>query len=224
MLVAYPLWSALGRFSPFGINRSIICNITDKALPLRKLNTVMQQTQHIVDANRGYAKLICYQKAVIIYDLTFHFCGRFLDKRDRTYDQMIQAARSGKQNIVEGYVDRATSFEMALKLYNIARGSLAELREDYLDYLRVRGMCCWGDGSQEKEAMRRLAIEHSDSDFFLKLADSRNDETIANMVLVLLYQTEHLLYNFIQSQEQEFLKSGGIKERMYQARVKKRGY
>ena len=72
--------------------------------------------------------------------------------------------------------------------------------------------------------MRRLAIEHSDSDFFLKLADSRNDETIANMVLVLLYQTEHLLYNFIQSQEQEFLKSGGIKERMYQARVKKRGY
>ena len=184
----------------------------------------MQQTQHIVEENRGYTKLFCYQKAVIIYDLTFHFCKRFIDIKDRTHDQMIQAARSGKQNIVEGYVDRATSFEMALKLYNIARGSLAELREDYLDYLRVRGMRCWGDGSQEKEAMRRLSAEHSDSDFFLKLAESRNDETIANMVLVLLYQTEHLLYNFIQSQEREFLESGGIKERMYKARVKKRGY
>ena len=182
------------------------------------------QTSNKIIWNSNYSKLICYQKAVIIYDLTFHFCKRFIDVKDRTHDQMIQAARSGKQNIVEGYVDRATSFEMALKLYNIARGSLAELREDYLDYLRVRGMHCWGDGSQEKEAMRRLSAEHSDSDFFLKIAESRNDETIANMVLVLLYQTEHLLYNFIQSQEQEFLKSGGIKERMYQARVKTRGY
>ena len=182
------------------------------------------QTSNKIIWNSNYSKLLCYQKAVIIYDLTFHFCKRFIDVKDRTHDQMIQAARSGKQNIVEGYVDRATSFEMALKLYNIARGSLAELREDYLDYLRVRGMCCWGDGSQEKEAMRRLSAEHSDSDFFLKLAESRNDETIANMVLVLLYQTEHLLYNFIQSQEREFLESGGIKERMYKARVKKRGY
>ena len=217
------LWSALGPFSPYGISRSIICNITDKALPLRKLSTSMQQIPRIVKANRGYTELFCYQKTVVIYDLTFHFCSRFIDKRDRTYDQMIQAARSGKQNIVEGYVDRATSFEMALKLYNVARGSLAELREDYLDYLRVRGMRCWCDGSQQKEAMRRLAAEHSDSDFFLKLAESRNDETVANMILVLLYQADHLLYNFIQSEEKEFLDNGGVKERMYRARVKNRG-
>ena len=181
-------------------------------------------TLHIVDSNRGYTKLLCYQKTVVIYDLTFHFCSRFIDKRDRTFDQMIQAARSGKQNIVEGYVDRATSFEMALKLYNVARGSLAELCEDYLDYLRVHNMCRWSDGSKEKEAMRRLGMEHADSEFFIKLAESRSDETIANMVLVLLYQADHLLYNFIQSEEQEFLKNGGIKERMYQARVKQRGY
>ena len=185
----------------------------------------MQNTsQHIVDRNRGYANLLCYKKCVVIYDLTYHFCTRFIDKRDRTHDQMIQAARSGKQNIVEGYVDKATSFEMALKLFNIARGSLAELREDYLDYLRVRGMRCWADNSAEKNAMRKLGTEHSDSDLFLKLAESRDDETVANMVLVLLYQAEYLLYNFIQNKEQEFLKSGGIKERMYQARVKRRGY
>lgn len=185
----------------------------------------MQNTsQHIVDQNRGYTNLLCYKKSVVIYDLTYHFCARFIDKRDRTHDQMIQAARSGKQNIVEGYVDKATSFEMALKLFNIARGSLAELREDYLDYLRVRGMHCWADNSAEKDAMRKLGTEHSDSDFFLRLAESRDDETVANMVLVLLYQAEHLLYNFIQNKEQEFLKGGGIKERMYQARVKHRGY
>lgn len=183
----------------------------------------MQQIPRIVEANRGYTKLLCYQKTVVIYDLTYHFCKRFIDIKDRTHDQMIQAARSGKQNIVEGYVDRATSFEMALKLYNVARGSLAELREDYLDYLRVRGMRCWGDGSQEKEAMRRLAVEHSDSDFFLKLAESRGDETVVNMILVLLYQADHLLYNFIQSEEKEFLENGGVKERMYNARVKTRG-
>ena len=110
------------------------------------------------------------------------------------------------------------------QLYNVARGSLAELCEDYLDYLRVHNMCRWSDGSKEKEAMRRLGMEHADSEFFIKLAESRSDETIANMVLVLLYQADHLLYNFIQSEEQEFLKNGGIKERMYQARVKQRGY
>ena len=78
-----------------------------------------------------YTKLLCYQKAVVIYDLTFHFCNRFIAKSDRTFDQMVQAARSGKQNIVEGYTDATTSFEIAIKLYNIARGSLKELLEDY---------------------------------------------------------------------------------------------
>jgi four helix bundle suffix protein len=184
------------------------------------------QSNHpnIVESNRGYTSLLCYKKSVVIYDLTFHFCSRFIDVRDRTHDQMIQAARSGKQNIVEGYVDKATSFEMALKLYNVARASLAELREDYLDYLRARGLRIWKDDSAEKAAMRKLSIEHSDSDYFIRLAESRSDEIIANMALVLLYQTEHLLFNFIKSEEKAFVGKGGFKERMYHARVKHRGY
>ena len=178
--------------------------------------------QQIVNANRGYQNLLCYKKAVVIYDLTFKFCARFLDKRDRTYDQMVQAARSGKQNIVEGYVDRATSFEMALKLYNIARGSLAELREDYIDYLRARGMTQWADGSKEKETMRRLGSQHNDSEFFMELADTRGDEVVANMVIVLLYQADHLLFNFIKCEERSFLDDGGFREQLYNARVKNR--
>ena len=88
----------------------------------------MNNDSRIVHSNRNYTSLLCYQKALVVYDLTYHFCERFLDKRDRTYDQMIQAARSGKQNIVEGVVDLSTSFEMVIKLLNVSRGSLAELR------------------------------------------------------------------------------------------------
>ncbi len=90
-----------------------------------------------INLNTNYHKLLCYQKSVVVYDLTYHFCSRFIDKHDRTYDQMIQAARSGKQNIVEGYGDMATSKEMGIKLFNVARASLMELAEDYGDYLRV---------------------------------------------------------------------------------------
>ena len=93
----------------------------------------------IIDSNTNYSDLLCYKKTVVIYDITHHFCKRFVEPRDRTYDQMIQAARSGKQNIVEGTIDKASSYEMCLKLLNVARGSLKELLEDYKDYLRVNG-------------------------------------------------------------------------------------
>ena len=98
---------------------------------------------NLITLNSDYKKLLCYQKTVVIYDLTYHFCSRFVSRADRTHDQMIQAARSGKQNIVEGYADMATSKEMGIKLFNVARGSLMELAEDYEDYLRVRNMRQW---------------------------------------------------------------------------------
>lgn len=177
---------------------------------------------NLVQSNRNYTSLLCYQKALVIYDLTYHFCERFIDKRDRTYDQMLKAARSGKQNIVEGSVDKSTSYEMMIKLLNVSRGSLAELKEDYLDYIRTRRLRLWEDGSAEKMAMRRLGIEHSDSLYFVALAESRNDETIANMVLVLLYQAEHLIYNYIKHIEGRFLEEGGFREKLYYARVKSR--
>ena len=176
----------------------------------------------LVQTNRNYTSLLCYQKALVIYDMTYHFCERFLDKRDRTYDQMLQAARSGKQNIVEGTVDKSSSYEMMIKLLNVSRGSHMELLEDFHDYLRVRKLRLWEAASKEVAAMRRLGTEHSESDFFINLAVTRSDETIANMIIVLLHQAETLTMRYIRHIEEEFREQGGIKEKMYAVRVNAR--
>ena len=175
----------------------------------------MMDNMCIIDnCHWDYQQLLCYKKAVVIYDLTFYFCSRFLDPRDRTYDQMIQAARSGKQNISEGYTDAETSYEMALKLYNVARGSHKELLEDYRDYLRTRGFSEWAVDSNENMTMRRIGIEHTDSQYFIEIASSRSDSVIANMAIVLLHQQDRLLRNFIQSEVQRFSREGGFRERL----------
>lgn len=180
-------------------------------------------SERIVDSNNNYTTLLCYKKAVVIYDLTYHFCARFISTKDRTYDQMIQAARSGKQNIVEGTVDRATSYEMALRLVNVARASLKELMEDYKDYLRVRGLQQWQPDSKEVAFMRDFGIKNTDSEAYLAIAESRSDEVIANMVIVLLYQADTLIMRYVKSIEDDFKAHGGVKERMYQVRTKARG-
>lgn len=176
----------------------------------------------LVQPNRNYTSLLCYQKALVIYDMTYYFCERFLDKRDRTHDQMLQAARSGKQNIVEGTVDKSSSYEMMIKLLNVSRGSHMELLEDFYDYLRVRKLRLWEAASKEVAAMRRLGTEHSESDFFINLAVTRSDETIANMIIVLLHQAETLTMRYIRHIEEEFRERGGIKEKMYAVRVNAR--
>ena len=176
----------------------------------------------IINSNINYRDLLCYKKAVVIYDLTYHFCSRFIDKKDRTYDQMVQAARSGKQNIVEGVIDKESSFEMSLKLLNVARGSLKELQEDYVDYLRVRSLHIWAEDSKEVDYMRKMGVEYADSDYYISLAESRSDETIANMVIVLLYQADTLLMCYIKSVEDRFASEGGVKEKMYRLRTQVR--
>lgn len=169
-----------------------------------------------------YTRLLCYQKAVVIYDLTFHFCNRFIAKSDRTFDQMIQAARSGKQNIVEGYTDATTSFEIAIKLYNIARGSLKELLEDYRDYMRARHLVEWDMTSREVNAMREIGRKHTDSKYYIELAENRNDEVIANMAIVLLHQEDMLLQKFIESEVERFTEEGGFREKMTHLRLERR--
>lgn len=176
----------------------------------------------IDNGHRCYESLLCYKKAVIIYDLTTYFCSRFIDKRDRTYDQMVQAARSGKQNIVEGYTDASTSYEVALKLYNVSRGSYKELLEDYNDYLRTRCLTPWEIGSNENRAMRNLGRRISDSDYYIRLAQTRNDQTIANMVIVLLHQQDRLLCNFIESEGRRFTSEGGFREKLTRLRLNAR--
>lgn len=110
---------------------------------------------------KDYTTLICYKKAVIIYDITYHFAHKYLERGDRTIDQMIQAARSGKQNIVEGNIDGITSTEMEIKLTNVNRASLHELLEDYKDYLRVHGLELWPVSSPKAEQTRRYCATHN---------------------------------------------------------------
>src|ERR1700676_4182931 len=120
-----------------------------------------------IPAHGNYEELLSYQKAEVVYDLTYRFCQRFLAKGDRTIDQMVQAARSGKQNILEGSKASGTSKEMELKLTNTARASLEELLDDYHDFLRSRQRQLWEKDSREALFVRRLATkpEPSYSDF-----------------------------------------------------------
>ena len=173
-------------------------------------------------SNNIYRNLIAYRKAMVIYDLTYHFCERFIAIGDRTKDQMIQAARSGKQNIVEGKAASLTSAETHLKLLGVARSSFQELLEDFTDYLRTRKLKVWETESKEVKAMRELGLSHDDPKFFLELAEKRCDEVIANMVIVLLHQEDVLLRKHIEKQIARFVDEGGFRESLTRARIEKK--
>lgn len=175
-------------------------------------------TESLLPRRSDYKKLISYQKTDVIYQLTYLFCKKFLQRGDRTVDQMIQAARSGKQNIIEGCSASATSAKTEIKLLNVAKASLRELLEDYEDYLKTRGHRRWEAGSAEHTAMRRLGREHSDAAFFMGIADSRPPETVANMAIILINQADFLLFRQLESISGKFLSEGGFSERMHRMR------
>ena len=173
----------------------------------------------ILKRKGDYNNLIAYKKSVIIYDITFFFTQHFLQKGDRTIDQMLQAARSGKQNIAEGNRAAATSTETEIKLTNVAKASLEELLIDYQDYLRTRDKLLWDGSNPRYEKMRAYAASELIFDQYHSLLHKYNDEALANLCITLIHQTSFLLYRLLEKQEKNFLKEGGIKERMYQARL-----
>lgn len=146
--------------------------------------------------HRGnYKDLLTYKKGNIIYDITFYFCHKYLSKGDRTIDQMIQAARSGKQNIAEGVAASVTNAETEIRLVNVGKASFKELLCDYEDYLRTRGLRFWEKDGKEIEWMRRFAkANEEDSAPYLKICESRNDEVVANIAIMLLKQEDYLLF------------------------------
>lgn len=180
--------------------------------------------EKLIRPTGNYRKLLSYQKAEVIYEITFYFCSTYLQKGDRTVDQMVQAARSGKQNIIEGSAASATSAKTEIKLVNMAKASLQELLEDYIDYLRTRGHRQWEEGSVELETMRQLGREHSDAEYFMNLCSSRPPETIANMAIVLIKQADYLLFKQLERLEKDFVDQGGFSERMMRVRKEKRGF
>lgn len=171
----------------------------------------------------NYQELKSYKKAEIIYDFTFRFCDRFFSRGNRTIDQMVQAARSGKQNIAEGSKASKTSTEMELKLTNVARASLEELLLDYQDYLRVRDHPLWEKNSKEALYVRKLGkTEHESYETYRSYMDSRPPETLANIAICLIHQGNYLLDQQIKRLEKDFLKKGGLRENMTRARLEYR--
>jgi four helix bundle suffix protein len=167
----------------------------------------------------NYRELLSYQKAEIVYDLTFRFCERFLAKKDRTVDQMVQAARSGKQNIAEGSKASVTSKETEIKLTGVARSSLEELLIDYRDFLRVRDLKVWPKDSKEAQYVRRLGQKpHATYETYREFCETRPAEVVANIAICLIHQTNYLLDQQLRRLEQDFVKQGGLRERMTRAR------
>ena len=167
----------------------------------------------------NYRSLIVYQKAECIYDVTFFFAHKFLEKGDRTVDQMVQAARSGKQNIAEGSAASTTSRETELKLMNVAKASLQELLIDYEDYLRVRGLKQWQSTDSRYIRTRKVAAKHNDSAYYREAVAVRSDETVANIAITLIHQADAMLLKLIEVLKRQFVQQGGIREEMTRARL-----
>ncbi len=168
--------------------------------------------------DNNYKTLKAFQKAECIYDVTYFFANKFLAKGDRTIDQMVQAARSGKQNLAEGNIDGVTLKEMELKLTNVNRASLHELLLDYEDYLRVRGLEQWSYNDPRCVQTREFCKRHLDSAVYREKIKDRSDETIANIAITMIHQCDVLIKGLIEWQKKNFLENGGIKEEMYRAR------
>lgn len=170
----------------------------------------------------SYRKLYVFQKAEAIYDLTYFFLQGRIAKSDRTHDQMLQAARSGKQNIVEGRSDAASSAEMEIKLFGVARGSLHELLNDYEDYMRTRRIPFWDINNERFRRLYAMCRQHNDTTFYTALIPKMNDEEYCNLMLTLIHQTIAMLDKMIEKVKADFLRNGGIKEQMYKARLNHR--
>jgi len=171
----------------------------------------------------NYQQLLSYQKAEVVYDLTYRFCQRFLSRGNRTIDQMVQAARSGKQNIAEGSKAAGTSKETEIKLTNVARASLEELLVDYRDFLRVRDLRLWEKDSKEAQFVRKLGnTPHVTYETYRRFCETRPAEVVANIAICLIHQANYLLDRQIRRLEQDFIEEGGIRERMTRARLQYR--
>lgn len=189
-----------------------------------KQDSTPSRSSHPIIPPRGdYQTLLSYQKAEVIYDITFRFAHKYLSKGDRTVDQMIQSARSGKQNILEGSKAALTSKETEIKLTSVGRASLEELLADYRDFLRVRDHAIWDKDCTEAQFVRRLGRKTPHTfELYREFVETRPPEVIANISICLIHQTNYLLDQQLRRLEKDFLEQGGLRERMFKARLAQR--
>lgn len=176
--------------------------------------------ERLIPPRGDYRTLLSFQKAEVVYDITFRFAHTFLSCGDRTVDQMIQSARSGKKNILEGSKAGRTSKETEIKLTNVARASLEELLDDYLDFLRARDMPIWEKDSKEALFVRKLGRQEPQTyELYREFVETRSSETVANIAICLIHQTNYLVDQQLLRLEQDFVNEGGLRERMTRARI-----
>jgi len=180
----------------------------------------------------GYRKLRSFQVTTVIYDATVSFCDRFMDPRSRTVDQMVQAARSGRQNIAEGSRASATSTQTELRLINVARASLDELLLDFEDFLRQHGLAQWAKDDHRALAVREVGrkdradrsdqTDPSDQGAYSPWLAHADPAVVANAIICLIHQANYLLDRQIAGLERQFIQEGGYSERLAVARIEER--
>src|SRR5665213_1725990 len=179
-----------------------------------------QSSHRIIPPRGDYQTLHSFQKAEVVYDLTFRFAHKHLSRGDLTVDQMIQSARSGKKNILEGSKAALTSKEMEIKLTNVGRASLEELLDDYKDYLRARDLPIWAKDCKEAQYVRRLGRQTPQTyELYREFVETRPPEAIANIAICLIHQANYLIDPQLRRLEKDFLEQGGLRERMTRARL-----
>lgn len=188
------------------------------------MNEKEKNTEGFIPTHGGYRNLFSYQKAEIIYDRTFYSTNRFFNKYDRTIGQMVQAARSGKQNIAEASMASATSKETEIKLTNVARASLEELQIDYEDFLRTNKLPIWDKEHKLVSRLRELnkSTPKPSYETFVKAIEHENPEICANTMITLIKICTYLLKQQIKQLEIAFVKEGGLREKMTKARIDER--
>jgi len=182
-----------------------------------------QDSDRLLPPRGDYQTLLSFKKAEVVYDITFRFAHKFLSRGDRTIDQMIQSARSGKKNILEGSKAGRASKETELKLTNVARASLEELLDDYLDFLRARDLPLWNKDSKEARYVRKLGRKTPQTfEFYREFVETRPPAVLANIAICLIHQTNYLIDQQLLRLEKDFLEQGGLRERMTRLRTQYR--
>jgi four helix bundle suffix protein len=181
---------------------------------------MIQEPKPFLPKKGNYRGLIVYQKAECIYDITFYFAHHyFVERKDRTIDQVVQAARSGKQNIAEGSAAASTSAETEIKLTGVARASMQEVLADYEDYLRTRGLEQWSLEDPRTKQTQAFCKTHNNPEDYTKDIDKRSPEAIANIAITLICQFDVMIGKLLNRLQKDFVEKGGIREQMTAARL-----
>ena len=178
------------------------------------------EPQPFLPKKGNYRDLLVYQKAECLYDLTFYFAHHyFVERKDRTIDQVVQAARSGKQNIAEGCAAASTSAETEIKLLGVARASMQEVLTDYEDYLRTRGLQRWSVEDARTRQTQEFCKKHYLPEDYTKDIDKRSPEALCNIAITLICQYDRMMGKLLDRLQKDFVEQGGIREQMTAARL-----